>query len=80
MMLPFLKKRKLPKVATEPIEEKLVNGSADDLMEEQLTKEFLESLESKDIKTFRNALESLIIQMFDYDQDEGEDDATHSRT
>ena len=75
MKLPFLKTRKTPRVAIDPIEEKLVQGSADDHMNDHLLMELTDAYEARDVKLFRQALEGLIMNMFDYDGDEDASDA-----
>jgi hypothetical protein len=73
-MLPFLKNRKTPRIATEPQEEKLVNGSQDDLINEHMLTELMEACTNKDVKLFRQALEGLIMNMLDMDS-QGDNDA-----
>ena len=74
MNLPFLKNRRIPRIAVDPMEEKLVQGSADDHMHEHLLNELFDSHGAKDVKLFRQALEGLVMGMFDWDGDENEDD------
>lgn len=66
MKLPFLKNRRLPRIATEPMEEKLINGSSDDHLEAHCVGELMEAVQSKDVKKFRSAIEALVMNMFDY--------------
>ena len=66
MKLPFLKNRKLPRIATEPMQEKLVQGSASDHMEDYLSGEVMDAVANKDIKAFRSAIEALLMGMFDW--------------
>jgi len=66
--LPFLKGRKTPRIAP-PLEEKLVKGSSDELLNHHLISELLDAYEAKDVKLFKQALESLVLQMFDFDKD-----------
>jgi hypothetical protein len=74
MKLPFLKTRRIPRIATEPTEEKLVNGSQDNVMNDHFLHEMMDACEAKDVKLFRQSLESLIVNMFDYDGDENNED------
>ena len=76
MKLPFLKTRKTPRVAIDPIEEKLVQGSSDDHMNEHMLNEFRDAAKAKDVKLFRQAVEGLIMNMFDFD---GDEDASNDR-
>ena len=76
MKLPFLKTRKTPRVAIDPIEEKLVQGSSDDHMNEHMLNEFCDAAKAKDVKLFRQAVEGLIMNMFDFD---GDEDASNDR-
>jgi hypothetical protein len=73
-MLPFLKNRKTPRIATEPQEEKLVNGSQDDHIEDQMSSELFDACQSKDASKFRSALEALVMNCFDFDGDENATD------
>ena len=66
MKLPFLKKRKLPRIA-EPIETKLVNGSSDDHIDDHMLGELIDAYDRRDVKLFRQALEALIMNMMDWD-------------
>lgn len=69
MKLPFLKSRRTPRVNPDPIEEKLVQGSSDDHMNDHMLGELLDSYEAKDVKLFRQALEGLVMNMMDWDGD-----------
>ena len=69
-MLPFLKGRKTHRVNPDPIEEKLVQGSADDHINDHLMGELMDSYAAKDVKLFRQALEGLVMNMMDWNQHE----------
>lgn len=71
MKLSFLKNRRIPRIKTEPQDEKLVNGSASDLLEDHCIGELMDAAQSKDIKRFRAALEALIMNMFDMEDAHG---------
>jgi hypothetical protein len=64
MMLPFLKESKWPRVG-KPMEEKLVNGDAEDHLEHHCMTELMDAVMNKDIGRFRAALEALVLNMFD---------------
>ena len=72
MKLPFLKNKKMPRVATEPQEDKLVNGSASDHLEDHCIGEMFDAFETKNVSKLRSALDALVMDMFDFD---GEDHA-----
>lgn len=64
--LPFLKEKRLPRVAVEPPDEKLINGDPDDYLEEHCTTELMDACKSKDPMLFRQALESLLMGWLDF--------------
>lgn len=68
--LPFLKSRRLPKIATDQPDPKLVNGSTTDHLEAHCFGELNESMKTKNVKKFRAALEALVMDCFDFDGDE----------
>lgn len=70
MNLPFLKGRRTPRINPDPIETKLVQGSADDHMNDHMLGELMDAAAAKDTKLFRQALEGLITNMMDWDQNE----------
>lgn len=74
MRLPFLKARKTPRVAIDPIEEKLVHGSSDDHINDKLLQELMDATTNSDVKLFRQALEGLVMAMFDWDGDNKDED------
>lgn len=65
MKLPFLKNRRLPRVAADPQEEKLVNGSASDHLQDHCMGELFEAASEKNVAKFRSALEALVLDMFE---------------
>jgi hypothetical protein len=66
MKLPYLK-NKVPRVAKTAPEEKLVQGSPEDYVEDHCLGELFEACEEKDPKKFRQALEVLVMNLFDWD-------------
>lgn len=70
MMLPFLKESKWPRVA-KPMDQKTVNGSLEDKIEEHCMDELMEACGAKDVRRFRSSLEALVLNMFE----EATDDA-----
>ena len=72
MKLPHLKNRKFPRVAPKPMEEKLVQGSESDHMEDYCVGELFDACEQRDPKAFLAAVEALVLNCFDYEG--GEDD------
>lgn len=69
MKLPYLK-NKLPRVAPEPASEKLVNASSADHVADHCAGELMESVQKKDVKGFRQALEALCLNLFDWDSND----------
>lgn len=69
MKLPFLKNRRMPRISTEPMGEKLAQGSASDHLEDHMTDELMDAVASKDVKQFRSAVEALLMNMFDWSGD-----------
>lgn len=68
--LPFRKPR-LPRVATEMPEEKLINGSSDDYLNDSAVNELMEACSTGNKALFRSALEALVMNMFEESQDDG---------
>ncbi len=66
MKLPFLKNRKLPRIAVDPMQEKLVQGSAQDHLEDYVSGELMDAVSNKDVRAFRSAIEALLMGMFDW--------------
>lgn len=64
MKLPFLKNSKWPRIAA-PREEKLINGSESDHLEDHCIGEMWSAIEAKDVKGLRSAMEALVLNMFD---------------
>ncbi len=69
MLLPHLRKL-LPKIETEPREEKLINGSSDDMLERHLQSELFDAIMDKDVQKFRSALEACVLNLFEDQEDE----------
>jgi len=67
MQLPFLKNKRRPRVADEPRASKLVNGSADDHIDDHCMSEIFDACEKRDARQFRAAVEALVMNMFDWD-------------
>lgn len=68
MKLPFLKNHSWPRIG-KPQDEKLVNASPDELVEQHLMGELMDAVERKDVGSFRKTMEALIMNMFDWDGD-----------
>lgn len=64
MKLPFLKNKTWPRIA-KPMEEKLVNASPEELLEDHLAGELLDAVEKHDVKGFRAAMEAMVLHMFE---------------
>lgn len=65
-MLPFLKK--LPRVNPDSHslrEQRMVNGSQSSVLEHHCAGEFMDAAKSKNVKSFRAALEALILNLFE---------------
>lgn len=64
MKLPFLKNSKLPRIAVDPPEEKLIGGSISD----HVMKELMDAAHDKDVKKFRASLEALLMDYCEGDK------------
>lgn len=73
MKLPFLK-NKWPRLA-KPMDEKSYGLSASEQLEEFCIDELFEAVQSKNVGTFRKAIEALVMNCFDYDNEGEPDDA-----
>lgn len=71
-MLPFLKQSKLPRIA-EPRDPKSYGGDASDKLEEHCMTELMDAVMSHDVRSFRSALEALIWNLFE-DQEDADGD------
>jgi len=71
MFLPFLKHKRWPRIA-KPMEEKSYGLDSSEQMEEFCIDELMEAVANKDVESFRNALEALVMNCF---EEEEEDDA-----
>lgn len=69
--LPFLKQKRIPRVATESPDEKLINGDPDDYLEEHCTSELMDAFKARDPKLFRQALEALVMNCFEFGESDG---------
>lgn len=74
MLLPFLKEKKWPRIA-KPMDEKSIGLSASDKLEEFCIEELMMAVANKDVPAFRKAIEALVLNCFDMDDDDGEPDA-----
>jgi hypothetical protein len=70
MKLPFLKDKR-PRVAKDKPEEKLINASADDHIDDHAMGELFDACESKNTKQFLDAVAALVMNMFDYEDQDG---------
>lgn len=66
--LPFLKNKQTPRIAQEPMEEKLVNASPEDLISDHCMTELMNAWESKDHSKFKKALEAVVLELVNKDQ------------
>ena len=64
MLLPFLKEKKVPRIAP-PMEEKLYNGSPSEILEDHCLSELMDAAKDKNVSAFRKALEALVINCFE---------------
>ncbi len=67
MQLPYLKYRRYPRVAPGPTEQRLVQGSASDHLDDACMAEIFDACEKRDMRHFRSALEALVRNMFDWE-------------
>lgn len=67
MNLPFLKK--WPRVNPEHLQEKTYNMSPSEKLEEHCLQELMDAVHEKDVSKFRSALEALILNCFEYDEE-----------
>ncbi len=71
LKLPFLKARKTPRVKPDnEQDDKLIQGPEDDVIDHHLSGELMSACESKDPKAFRQALEALVLNAFE-DEENG---------
>jgi len=63
MKLPFLKEKNTPRIAPEPRHEKLYGGSASDQLEDYCIEELIDASKTKDVMSFRRALEALVMNL-----------------
>lgn len=47
------------------MDEKLVNGSPEELLEDHLIGELMDAVERHDVKGFRSAMEAMVLHMFE---------------
>lgn len=66
-MLPFLKKYKMPRFAA-PMDTKTIGGSASDKLEEHCMNEMMDAVHVHDVKSFRSALEALVMNLFEEEE------------
>lgn len=64
MLLPFLKEKKWPRIA-KPTESKEYGLSDDEEMQMSCISELMQAAESKDPKLFRQAVEALVLSLFE---------------
>lgn len=63
--LPFLKRRRVPRVQ-EPMAEKSVGLSSDEQLEDHCIEELMAAVSDRDPKQFRASLEALIMNAFEH--------------
>jgi hypothetical protein len=66
--LAFLKKRLGPRIGKQP-DEKIVNASLEEKLEEQLFGELIAAIAHKDVTRFREAIEALVLNCFEENTD-----------
>ncbi len=66
--LPFLKEKNWPRIAKGPQEDKLINGDPEDFIEQYILDELMDAFEHKDTKKFKQALEAMVLGMFDWER------------
>jgi hypothetical protein len=69
MFLPFLKEKKWPRIA-KPMEEKSYGLSSEDYLEDFCIEELMDAVEHKHVGQFRKALEVLILNCFEEEEEE----------
>lgn len=71
MKLPFLKSKRLPRIKNpeDNRQEELVQGPEDDIIDHYVSNELIKAMHDKDVPAFLAALEALVINAFDYDED-----------
>ena len=62
----------MPRIAQGPTEQRLINGDAEDHIDDHCMGEIFDAFETKNIAKLRSSLEALVMNMFDYDGDENE--------
>lgn len=72
MLLPYLKNKR-PRIEKEPPESKLVNADASDHVSDHCAGELMDAIATKDFAKFKQALEALILNLFDW---KGEQDVS----
>lgn len=63
--LPFLKNKRMPRIAADPPEEKLIGGSSSDHIDDACLSELFDAIENRDRAKVRIALEALFHNMFE---------------
>lgn len=72
MKLPFIKSSKWPRIGPKQ-DEKLVQGSESDHLQDYCLGELMDAIEQKNVKAFRSALEALFLDMFEMQDEESKD-------
>lgn len=70
MDLPFLKNKRRSRRAPDQRESLLINGSADDHLDDHCMAEIFEACQKKDTTQFRSAIEALVMNMFEASGDD----------
>ena len=65
MLLPFLKEKKLPRVAPESEHSKDYGGSLSDQVDDYCIGELMDAVKDKNVSGFRKALEALVLNCFE---------------
>ncbi len=74
MQLPFLKARRTPRVKSD--DSSVISVDSDDDFDLHVSRELISALESKDVRSFRDAIEALVLNAFECEED---DDAIKAR-
>ena len=72
MLLPHLRKL-YPKVEQPAGEERLINASAEEMLEQHLRTELFDAIHEKDPAKFKSALEAVILNCFEEATEDGDE-------
>lgn len=72
--LPFLKRRKLPRIEQSAPETKLVNAGPEELIDASCSADFLEAVQKRDPRKLLEAIDALVWNAFDWNGNDGRED------